>query len=112
MKPYPEYKDSEFDWFGSIPKHWNTIKLCRMGSFSASGIDKKYNEDETSVRMVNYTNVYGNNKAAISIVNSNLMETTTTDGKIIEHQLKKGDLLFTPSSETEDEMVPAYRQFP
>lgn len=103
MKQYPEYKDSGIEWIGQVPKHWELKRLCWLGRFSASGIDKKSIEGELPVKMVNYTNVYGNIKAEINS-NDHLMETTATPGKIKEHSLKKGDILFTPSSETEDEI--------
>jgi len=53
--------------------------------------------------MVNYTDVYGNHSLEISSSNC-LMETTTIAEKIIEHSLKQGDILFTPSSETEEDI--------
>ena len=27
IKPYPEYKNSELDWLGDIPSHWNEMKI-------------------------------------------------------------------------------------
>lgn len=103
MKRYPTYKDSGFAWLKTIPSHWESIKLGRIGYFSASGIDKKSNPNELPVRMVNYTDVYGN--ISLEVDSSDLlMETTTTAEKIMDHSLKKGDILFTPSSETEDDI--------
>ncbi|MDP3042132.1 MAG: restriction endonuclease subunit S [Candidatus Omnitrophota bacterium] len=103
MKYYPAYKDSKIEWFPSIPKHWQLIKLGRIGRFSASGIDKKSDASELPVRMVNYTNVYGNSSLEIKF-SENLMETTTTLEKVREHSLKKGDMVFTPSSETAEDI--------
>lgn len=103
FKKYPAYKDSGIDWFPLIPEHWQVIKLGRIGGFSASGIDKKSDISELPVRMANYTDVYGN--ATLEIQSSDsLMETTTTAEKINEHVLKKGDILFTPSSETVEDI--------
>ena len=76
MKQYPEYKDSGIEFFEKIPKHCELKRLCWLGRFSASGIDKKSIEGELPVKMVNYTNVYGNIKAEIDS-SDNLMETTT-----------------------------------
>ncbi len=74
-----------------------------IGKFSASGIDKKSVETESDCLMVNYTDVYGNETAEIHS-NQELMKTTATVQKIAEHQLEVGDLLFTPSSETADDI--------
>lgn len=103
MKRYPTYKDSGIEWPKVIPIHWQMMKLGRMGRFSASGIDKKSDSDELPVRMVNYTDVYGNQSLEISSSDF-LMETTTSAEKVAEHSLKQGDILFTPSSETEEDI--------
>lgn len=70
-----------------------------IGSFTSSGIDKKVNKEEPIVKIINYTDIYGN---STRILNSerNYMEVSCPEGKIVEHQVKKGDLIFTPSSET------------
>lgn len=96
---YPHYKASDWKWFSDIPAHWDATRLGRLGAFSGSGIDKKSKETETSVRMVNYTDVYGNNRHAIW-GGDHLMQTTAPSWKAREHSLQRGDILFTPSSET------------
>jgi len=64
---------------------------------------RKVDASELPVRMANYTDVYGN--ATLEIRSSvSLMETTTTTEKIADHGLKKGDILFTPSSETTEDI--------
>lgn len=103
MKRYSAYKDSGIEWPKVIPTHWQVMQLGRIGRFSASGIDKKSDPDELPVRMVNYTDVYGNHSLEISSSDC-LMETTTIAEKIAEHSLKQGDILFTPSSETEEDI--------
>jgi type I restriction enzyme S subunit len=102
-RQYLKYKDSGVEWFPSIPVQWQVIKLGKVGVFSASGIDKKSDANEFPVRMVNYTDVYGNTTLEIQSSVS-LMETTTTTKKIEDHGLKKGDILFTPSSETAEDI--------
>jgi len=27
-KPYPEYKDTGFEWLGRVPKHWEVVLTC------------------------------------------------------------------------------------
>ena len=60
MKRYQKYKDSGSKWIEKIPAHWHVKKLKQLGVFTSSGIDKKTNEGEEIVKMVNYTDIYGN----------------------------------------------------
>ncbi len=99
MKKYPKYKPSEIDWIGDIPEHWEIRKLGNIGIFSSSGIDKKIVEGEPLVNMINYTDIYGNSKKILNS-NRNYMVVSCPAEKQEKHQIKKGDLLFTPSSET------------
>ncbi len=100
---YPEYKDSGVEWLGNIPENWSVYKMKTLGSFSASGIDKKINDKEIPVKLLNYTNVYGN-KALTIDGKTAFGETTTTKDKITDYSIKKGDIYFTPSSETEKDI--------
>lgn len=99
MKTYDKYKDSGIEWIGEIPEHWEEIQLGRIGKFSSSGINKKISEDELEVKIINYTDVYGNSKFYLDDT-IDYMVVTDTENKIREHSVNKGDLIFTPSSET------------
>lgn len=103
MKTYTKYKDSGIEWLGKIPAHWDCSKLRFIGNFTASGIDKKIVEGEPLVQIVNYTDVYGNTR---KILNSDrdYMVVSCPEDKKLEHQVKKGDLIFTPSSETVEDI--------
>jgi type I restriction enzyme S subunit len=103
FKSYPAYKDSGVEWLGEIPLGWKPFWLGRLGSFSASGIDKKTVEGEAHVSMVNYTDVYSNTSRTLDRARE-YMRTTCPGQKAIEHSLRCGDILFTPSSETEEEV--------
>ncbi len=106
-KKYPKYKPSGIEWIDDastssargIPEHWEVIKLRNLGIFSSSGIDKKINPGEPLVRIINYTDVYGNTSLILSSKRE-YMEVSCPSEKIKEHLVKKGDLIFTPSSET------------
>lgn len=100
---YPSYRQTDLPWLGRIPAHWDLKRLSMIGSFSASGIDKKTVEGESTVRMVNYTNVYGNSSHELWD-SQEFMITTAPKNKVVEHNVRKGDILFTPSSETADEI--------
>jgi type I restriction enzyme, S subunit len=103
LKPYPNYTESNSEFIPQYPSHWELKRMQWIGKFSASGIDKKSVEAESDCLMVNYTDVYGNETAEVHS-NQVFMKTTATRQKIIEHHLEKGDMLFTPSSETADDI--------
>ena len=105
MKRYDSYKDSGVEWIGQIPSDWECIRLGMLGDFSSSGIDKKSNDDEIPVRMVNYTDIIQSRKYyPIQTGGKEYMRVTTPKSKLEEHQLKKGDMVFIPSSETHEDL--------
>jgi type I restriction enzyme, S subunit len=101
MNKCQSYKPSGVEWIGEIPEHWETIRFGMLGIFSSSGIDKKLDDNETSVRMVNYTDII-KSRVHNPIINNQIdfMVVTTPQSKLEEHKLRKGDLVFLPSSET------------
>ena len=99
MRKYEKYKDSDIEWIDEIPEHWKVDKLGWQGYFSASGIDKKNVEGEALVNMVNYTDIYGNEKKTLA-ADKEYMIVSCPEEKVLTHQVLKGDLLYTPSSET------------
>ena len=103
MERYEKYKESGFEWIGEIPEHWEFDKLGWQGIFSASGIDKKTVKGEPLVKMINYTDIYGNENLTLS-ANRKYMIVSCPETKKEIHQVKIGDLIFTPSSETIDEI--------
>lgn len=103
MKPYVAYKDSGIEWIGKIPAHWGIRKLKQLGIFTSSGIDKKIAEGEVIVKMINYTNIYGN-KSCILNNNSEYMTVSCSEEKKRTHNIIKGDIVFTPSSETTEDI--------
>ena len=82
---------------------WQLVRLGQTGRFTASGIDKVSDGSEMPVKMVNYTDVYGNVGARID-QDIDFMETTAPPAKAMEHSLRVGDVLFTPSSETAEDI--------
>lgn len=92
-------KNSGIAWIGKIPEHWETKRLKEIGRIETSSVNKKIEENEELVRLVNYVDVYNNpNK---EILNSqNYMTVSANKLQVIAKKLKKGDALFTPSSET------------
>lgn len=73
-----------------------------MGKVTGAGVDKKIIEGEKSLHLLNYMDVYNNtfinNKIPNHIVTAN-------DKKNVSCNLQKGDLMFTPTSETRNDIA-------
>src|SRR5690606_13077592 len=94
-----ELKDSGIDWIGKIPAHWEVKRLKDVGNIETSSVNKKIEDDERLVKLVNYVDVYNNPQK--EIWNSeDFMTVSANELQIRSKCLKKGDALFTPSSET------------
>lgn len=105
MEKYQSYKSSGIEWLGDIPSTWDVYRLGMLGTFSSSGIDKKSNEDEIEVEMVNYTDlIQSRNYFPVQNGDKEYMVVTTPSSKLQEHSLKKGDMVFIPSSETKEDL--------
>lgn len=83
---------------GNIPDSWTDTRLGNLGLITASGIDKKINKEEPKVKIINFTDIH---KASDYILNNKeYMVVSAPYEKVVVHQIKKGDLIYTPSSET------------
>lgn len=93
-----EIKDSGIEWIGAIPANWEVRKMRTLGKFTSSGIDKKIDPSEPLVSIINYTDIYGNSTHVLN--KKEYMVVSAPQSKINENLVNKGDLIFTPSSET------------
>ena len=82
---------------------WKKLKLGKIGNFQTSSIDKLSKENENEVYLVNYMNVYRHEDINSSTIKS-FQKVTAKEQQITSCNLKKGDILFTPSSETPDDI--------
>lgn len=103
LEKYSSYKESGVEWLGEIPEGWEVRRLGNMGMFSASGIDKYLNKNESPVKIINFTDIFSN-KSHILNSNINYMQVTTPEENRKKHLVKKGDLIFLPSSETYEDL--------
>lgn len=81
---------------------WEVKPLGEIGEVSGAGVDKKVRESEQPVRLVNYMDAY----RRTFIQSSDLDHWVTAQ----QHQarrctVEKGDVFFTPSSETRDDIA-------
>ncbi len=80
---------------------WEVERLGEVGDISSAGVDKKMRADETAVRLVNYLDVY--RKDFIYSKDLNYW-VTAPKHQLIRCSVKEGDIFFTPSSETRDDI--------
>lgn len=81
------------------PVEWK--KLGEISDITGAGVDKKINADEKTVTLLNYMDIYRNVYIDKEIPS---MEVTATDIKIKKCNVEYGDIFFTPSSETEEDI--------
>lgn len=104
MQKY-SYKNSEIEWLGEIPEHWNATKVKKEFRVIPSNVDKKSHDDEEEVKLCNYVDVYYNDFITSQI---DFMIATASEHEIKKFQLQLGDILITKDSEDPyDIAVPA-----
>ena len=105
LPTYPKYKPSGVEWLGDVPEHWEVKRLKSAATYWVSNVDKVATDDETPVRLCNYTDVYYHDQIRPEM---GLMETTATPQEIRRFGLQVGDVLITKDSESwSDIAVPA-----
>lgn len=83
-------------------KPWKNVRLCDIGKITSAGVDKKIIEGEKKVRLLNYMDVYRNTFVTDGTLS---MVVSAPEKKIKNCNLNKGDIFFTPSSETRDDIA-------
>jgi type I restriction enzyme S subunit len=80
---------------------WEEKKIGEIGKISGSSVDKKTVTGQKMVFLLNYMDVYKRGKI---FPTDRFQEVSAKSSQIISCDLKKGDILFTPSSETPDDI--------
>lgn len=81
---------------------WKNVKLGDIGIISSAGVDKKIVEGEKLVNLLNYMDVY---RKDFLYASGTSMTVSAPERQIRNCNLKKGDIFFTPSSETRDDIA-------
>ena len=102
-KRYPKYKDSGVEWIGEIPEGCEVRKIRYLGYIETSSVDKKIKEDEKLIKLTNYLDIYKNKRKIIDS-QTKFTKTSCSQQQAIQNNLIDGDVLFTPSSETVDDI--------
>ena len=97
---YTTYKDSGVDWIGEIPEHWNTQCLRTLG-WTQNGISQggEYFNEDFEFPFVSYSETYKNYVVPYPNGRANSSEYDRKTYSLIE-----GDILFTRTSETIEEI--------
>jgi type I restriction enzyme S subunit len=91
--------------FRASPEHWKVKRLKYLGKINLSNVDKKSNENEMTIKLCNYVDVYYNDYITKDI---DFLIATASDEQRERFTLKKGDVLLTKDSETWDDIgIPA-----
>lgn len=80
---------------------WKSCRLGDIGEIKSAGVDKKIVEGETPVRLLNFTDVFKKTFIFADEINHWV---TAPYSKVDGCSVLKGDVFFTPSSETRDEV--------
>lgn len=99
LNPDAPLRDSGIDWLGQIPEHWNVMKLGALG-ITSNGISNDASYFGEGYPFVSYGDVYKN----FSLPNEirGLAKSSVRDQ--IVFSVKRGDVFFTRTSETVDEI--------
>ncbi|MBL7767829.1 MAG: restriction endonuclease subunit S [Flavipsychrobacter sp.] len=92
-------KDSGIEWIGEIPEHWEVIPLNYIG-FTQNGISKGGEYFGKGTPFISYSDVYKNETLPQNI--NGLVEATSNE--MLQYSVEKGDVFFTRTSETVDEI--------
>lgn len=100
LNPDVKLKDSGVEWIGEIPEGWEVKRLASFGKFSKGGGFSKSDLIESGVSAILYGDIY--TKYDIQIKIGLRFISSDTAKKSIE--IKKGNLLFTGSGETREDI--------
>lgn len=99
LNPDVPMKDSGVEWIGKIPATWRTLRLRFLGKFQ-NGISKAGDLFGSGYPFVSYSDVYKNE--IIPALPSGLVQ--STDAERALYSVEKGDIFFTRTSETKEEI--------
>ncbi len=105
---YRTYKPSGRKWLSRVPSHWEVRRLKHICEAFPSNVDKHSRDNEPSVRLCNYTDVYYNDVITEELAQQ-FLEATASQDQIAKFRLKAGDTIITKDSETADDIgISAY----
>jgi type I restriction enzyme, S subunit len=106
LNPNAKMKHSGVEWIGDIPEGWGVSKLKQISDVKISSVDKHIHEEELSVKVCNYTDVYYN-----ELINNKIQfrNGSCSQDEFNKFKLNKGDVIITKDSESADDIgVPSF----
>ena len=99
INPNVPMKDSDVEWLGKIPEHWEVVPLRYLGNLQ-NGISKGAEFFGLGFPFINYGDIYKNDSLPKDI--KGLANTSFEDRRL--YSVKRGDVFFTRTSETIDDI--------
>lgn len=99
LDPRVKLKSSGVPWLGEVPTHWEVKPLRYIGTFQ-NGISEGADYFGSGYPFVGYGDVY--NSAILPLTVAGLANSSESDR--IRYSVKQGDVLFTRTSETNEEI--------
>jgi len=99
LNPNAPMRDSGVEWIGEIPAHWEVKRLRFLGD-TQNGISASAEYFGSGYPFVSYSDVYNNRQLPEKV--GGLAKSSDEDRK--QYSIQKGDVLFTRTSETIDEI--------
>ena len=96
LNPDVEMKDSGVEWIGEIPYGWEIRRIWSLGKFSKGRGIKKDEVKDNGIPCIRYGEIYTDYDRVVYSTKSFIDEKTSQNSEPI----KKGDVLFTGSGET------------
>jgi type I restriction enzyme S subunit len=78
------------------------VALAEIVEFANRGVDKVDSPNEREVVLLNYMDVYRNRELSEEVL---FARTTASDNQFVECDLRLGDVVITPTSETRDDLA-------
>jgi restriction endonuclease S subunit len=86
----------------AMKDNWPRVRLGDIGTISGSGVDKKIYPGEKPITLLNYLDAYHNDVVCRKDLN---FVVSASDKQIKQCSVEKGDIFFTPTSETPDDIA-------
>lgn len=99
LNPDAPMRDSGVEWIGEIPAHWHVKRLRLIGN-TQNGISAGADYFGSGYPFVSYGDVYNNRELPIAVKGL----AKSSDGDRKQYSIVKGDVLFTRTSETIEEI--------
>jgi type I restriction enzyme S subunit len=96
LNPNAKMKDSRVEWIGEIPEGWEVQRLASFGKFTKGGGFSKSDLQEKGERAILYGDIY----TIYDYFFIDAKKFISSNNSKKSSEIKKGDLLFTGSGET------------